>query len=92
MIHTESTRSKRNAPRIHRKREQEVFVLREGDVSTITTGTTSFHKAYSNKVESRPWAGAGGIANPEQEESRKSIEDEKLKVENEKKVSEATLF
>ena len=38
------------------------------------------------------WAGAGGIANQEQEESRKSIEDEKLKVENEKKVSEAALF
>ena len=30
-IHTSSTRSTRNSPRIHRKRDQEVFVLREGE-------------------------------------------------------------
>ena len=60
-------------------------------MSTITTGTKSLDKAYNSKVESRRRAGAGSIANREPEESRKSIEDEKLKVETEKKVSEATL-
>ena len=53
----------------------------------------TIHEAYKNEKKWRAdiEQGAGIIANREQEESRKSIEDEKLKVKTEKKVSKAAL-